>query len=132
MAGLDAEKYIDVVINANSEYNFAKVDLAHLNKTIEVKIPNDIVVGQKIRLKELGYIDSSGNRGDLYLIITDVKRNYGTCSEERKKVSMQKMLCVKDDYLSELNDYLAKGWRVVEFKLIRGECYVYAYVLIEK
>ncbi len=38
-------------------------------KTVKVKLPKDIVEGQKVRLKGEGKADSHGNKGDLYLVI---------------------------------------------------------------
>lgn len=45
----------------------------HLNRTLSVKIPNNIKVGQTIRLNEMGNIDSNGNKGNFDIIIEDIE-----------------------------------------------------------
>lgn len=46
------------------------------NKSIKVKLPKEIKEGQKIRLKGEGKIDTYGQQGDLYLIITPKDSEY--------------------------------------------------------
>lgn len=48
------------------------VEIPHLKKVVEVAIPNDIEIGQTIRLKGLGWEDGAGNKGDVYLKIEDI------------------------------------------------------------
>lgn len=43
------------------------LDLPHLEKTVNISIPNDIQYGQAIRLKGLGLLMPNGLRGDLYI-----------------------------------------------------------------
>ena len=45
-------------------------------KSLKVKLPKEVKVGQKIRLKGEGRADSYGQKGDLYLIITPVDGEY--------------------------------------------------------
>ena len=66
---------IDIIVNLSeneSEKIIQKVELPHLGKRIEVDIPEDIQIGQSIRLKGLGLEDGEGNRGDAYLRIAKI------------------------------------------------------------
>ena len=45
-------------------------------KSLKVKLPKEVKVGQKIRLKGEGRADAYGQKGDLYLIITPVDGEY--------------------------------------------------------
>ena len=45
-------------------------------KSIKVKLPQDVKPGQKVRIKGEGKVDAYGNKGDLYLIINIEDREY--------------------------------------------------------
>jgi len=45
-------------------------------KTVKVKLPKNVVEGQKIRLKEEGKVDSYGRKGDLLLIVHINDKSY--------------------------------------------------------
>lgn len=140
MNGLDAEMYIDVVINdVKSSFTYVNVYVAHLKKDVQVKIPHNIQKGQKIKLKGLGHADfPNDNRGDLYLTvrsitITDNPNDSGNNELYEEKIIMQKMLAVELDNFNEVNGYLETGWRVKEFKPFKNGCgEIIVYVLIEK
>ena len=50
--------------------------IKHTSKSLKVKLPPEVKVGQKIRLKGEGKTDSYGRKGDLYLIIQYNDREY--------------------------------------------------------
>ncbi len=124
MSHLDAEKSIELIINGlDSEYTPVQVEIPYLNKIIEVKVPNNVQEGHKIRLEGLGYADASGIRGDYYLVISKIKRMYG---------NQEKMIVVEHNDFDEVNEYLEYGWKVKEFKPFKDSNNLYVYVLIEK
>ena len=136
LVNLDAE--IEIVLNMSSRYSqstLVQVEIPYLRKTIEVQIPNNIQEGHKVRLKGLGYSDTLGNKGDLYLIVSKIERfiegNVGN-NIESEVITMQKMVVVKYNDFCEVNNYLENGWKVKEFKPFREDCMVYVYVLLEK
>ena len=120
---------IDIVLDiqdSDSEFTLVQVDIPYLDKSIEVKVPNDIQVGHKMRIKNLGYIDDdSGIRGDLYLYISKIMKN-------GEVQVMQKMIVVEENDFDEVNEYLENGWKVKEFKPFRNDIYMYVYVLLER
>lgn len=138
MGKLDAE--INVVLkiyNPYSEYTFVQVKVPYLGKYIEVKVPNNIQEGHRIRLKEMGYSDGFGNKGDLYIIISNIiygehKETSTAENKTQEKRVMQKMVVVEYDDFDEVNNYLKNGWIVKEFKPFKRDMYVNVYVLLEK
>lgn len=117
------------IIDLHSPFTLVQVEIPYLNKTIEVKVPNNIQEGHKIRVKGLGYSDNSGNRGDLYLVVTKI--NYFN-EKKAGDAIMQKMIVVRNNDFEVVNRYLEQGWQVKEFKPFKDSPYVYIYVLLEK
>lgn len=118
------------IMNPFSETTIIQVDVTHLNKRIEVSVPNNIQVGHRIRLKGLGYhqIPSS----DLIIEISKITiEGMQTITSEGKNI-MQKMLVVKNNDFDEVNNLLKSGWKVIEFKPFKNDIYPYVYVLLEK
>ena len=120
---------IDIVLDiqdSDSEFTLVQVDIPYLDKSIEVKVPNDIQVGHKMRIKNLGYLDdASGIRGDLYLNISKIMK-------KGEAQVMQKIIVVEENDFDEVNEYLERGWKVKEFKPFRNDIYLYVYVLLER
>ena len=56
--------------------NCGSTGYMHNSKSLKVKIPPEVKVGQKIRLKGEGKSDEFGNKGDLYLVIQYNDKNY--------------------------------------------------------
>ena len=75
----DVEIGISVLLNNDNSQDFTQneVYLGHIQKTISVKVPNMVSVGQKIRIRGQGNMLASGKKGDLLLRIDHVeyKRN---------------------------------------------------------
>ena len=71
----DIEIGISVSLNNsnNEEFTHNEVYLAHAHKTVSVKIPNWIAVGQMVRLRGEGNVTRSGQKGDLLLRIDHIK-----------------------------------------------------------
>ena len=67
----DIEIGISVLLNNNNNEEFTqnKVYLEHTHRTLSVKIPNWISVGQIVRLRGAGNATLSGEKGDLLLRI---------------------------------------------------------------
>lgn len=134
MGRLDAEINISLTIhNMQSEYTIVQVNIPYLDKDIEIKVPNNIQEGHRIRLKGLGYSDGTECRGDLYVVVSKIvyPGESESVSMEGEKVSMQKMVVVEDNDFREVNNYLQSGWKVKEFKPFKYEIYLYVYVLLE-
>jgi len=128
---LDAEKRIDLTIyDEHSLYTCVQVEIPYLNKTVEVNVPNNIQVGHKIRLKQLGYEGENGVRGDLFLVINKIQ--YRNRKSEEEQRTMQKMMVVEYNDFNEVNQMLQGGWIVKEFKPFKDSPYLYVYVLLEK
>ena len=67
--------YLTISVNLvgdNNDFTNSFVYVPHLSKSIKVKIPNNISVGQKLRLKNLGNIMPDGSRGNLYLVLDKI------------------------------------------------------------
>ncbi len=108
MNTLDVQIDIEVYTsNSKTEYWINEIEIPYLNKKIEVEIPKTIRVGQRIRLQGLGYCDSYGVRGDLYLYVRSIDRISGGSKRVREKVFF-----VKDNDLSQVNKCLADGGKV--------------------
>ena len=56
--------------------NCGGTGIKHTSKSLKVKIPTEVKVGQKIRLKGEGKSDEYGNTGDLYLVIQYNDKEY--------------------------------------------------------
>ncbi len=122
----DAEIKIELnITDLNSPYTLVQVYVPYMDKTIEVKVPHNIQVGHKIRIRGMGYSDSQNHRGDLYVTVDKINR-------EREKKVRQEMVVVEFNDFSEVNIRLNDGWIVKEFKPFRDGGMVYVYVLLEK
>jgi len=139
MGNLDAE--ISVVLRIYNPYSaetIVQVEVPYLDKYIEVRVPNNIQTGHRIRLKEMGYSDKYGNKGDLYIVVSDILM--GACKEtntvdnhdKKGKKVIQKMLVVEENNFYEVNSYLGGGWIVKDFKPFKRDVFMYVYVLLEK
>lgn len=86
--GVDADIYVKVNIEEDSKYRLdgldiiqkesiypwdayfgSKITIDSLNGKFKVKIPKKIESGNKIRIKNKGYVDMNNNKGDLYIEI---------------------------------------------------------------
>ena len=56
--------------------NCGGTGIKHTSKSLKVKIPLEVKVGQKIRLKGEGKTDNYGRKGDLYLVIQYNDKEY--------------------------------------------------------
>ncbi|MBQ1611858.1 MAG: J domain-containing protein [Alphaproteobacteria bacterium] len=56
--------------------NCGGTGIKHTSKSLKVKIPPEVKVGQKIRLKGEGKTDNYGRKGDLYLVIQYNDKEY--------------------------------------------------------
>ena len=70
----DIEIGISVVLNNNNDQEFTQneVYLEYSNRTLSVKVPNWISVGQIVRLRGEGNTTHSGKKGDLLLRIDHI------------------------------------------------------------
>ena len=87
----DVEIGISVLLNNNNEHDFTKneVYLGYSQKTISVKIPNMVSVGQKIRIRGEGNMLSSGKKGDLLLRIDHVEYKENSNQPPARKVGYE-------------------------------------------
>lgn len=71
----DVEIGISVLLNNDNSQDFTQneVYLGHIQKTISVKVPNMVSVGQKIRIRGQGNLLPTGKKGDLLLRIDHVE-----------------------------------------------------------
>lgn len=70
---LDVEISIRVVLKGESNGNTeVEVYLPHLSKTVAVKVPNNIAIGQSLRLRGLGHTSPDGKKGDAYIRIVQI------------------------------------------------------------
>lgn len=131
MGNLDATVSVPLhIINPLSEKTIVQVDIPHLNKRIEVAIPNNIQVGHRIRLKGLGY--GTNPSGDLIIEISKITIESNLKTESEIKYFMQKIVVVEFNNFNEVNNYLGNGWKVIDFKPFKDNPSIYVYVLLEK
>ena len=64
--------YLIVPITLKEALHGAKLELPTLGKSIKVRIPKNVRMGQKLRVKERGAPKTGGGFGDLYLILYPV------------------------------------------------------------
>lgn len=89
---LDVKISIRVVLTGDAS-GITEVDvyLPHLSKTVAVKVPNNISIGQSLRLRGLGHISPEGDKGDAYIRIVQI--DYDNTSventEPRRKVEYE-------------------------------------------
>jgi len=93
LEGLDL--YKDVKVTPWEAALGAKISVTTLEENVNVKIPEGIESGKKLKLKGKGYQKGSGERGDLYLAVTIV--NPPNLSEKEKELYQQ---------LKEESDYI--------------------------
>ena len=108
MGNLDATVSVPLhIINPLSEKTIVQVDIPHLNKRIEVAVPNNIQVGHRIRLKGLGY--GTNPSGDLIIEISKITIESNLKTESEIKYFMQKIVVVEFNNFNEVNNYLGNG-----------------------
>ena len=64
--------YLIVPVTLQEALNGAKLALPTLGKSIKIRIPKNVRMGQKLRVKERGAPKNGGGFGDLYLILYPV------------------------------------------------------------
>lgn len=126
MKRVDSEIHIDVEItDFNRSYTTMEILIPYLNKYIEVKIPNNIRKGPKLRLHGLGHFSSNDEQGDLYLVVDSVEYPNGKPQRLQQKIFM-----VRDNNFDEVNVYLESGWNVKELEPTQEKGNVY--IVLEK
>ena len=84
----DIEIGISVLLNNDNRQGFTQneVYLAHAHKTVSVRVPNWITVGQMVRLRGEGDTTRSGKKGDLLLRIDHIKYKESSNQPPTRKV----------------------------------------------
>lgn len=87
----DVEVGVSVVLNDDNRQDFTpnEIYLEHSHKTVSVKIPNWISVGQMVRLIGEGNMMSSGKKGDLLLRIDEIKYKESQNQQPTRKVGYE-------------------------------------------
>lgn len=87
----DVEIGISVLLNNDNSQDFTQneVYLGHIHKTISVKVPNMVSVGQKIRIRGQGNMLSSGKKGDLLLRIDHIDYKKASDGQSARKVGYE-------------------------------------------
>ena len=81
---LNVEITIRVVLKGESNGNTeTEVYLPHLGKTVAVRVPNNISIGQSLRLRGLGHTSHNGEKGDAYIRIVQI--DYDNTPTERQE-----------------------------------------------
>lgn len=135
MNNLDAEIKIPLKIrNLNSEKTIVQVDIPYSDDWVQIEVPNNIQEGYRVKLDGKGYTNGAGDYGDLYVVISEIiyPDSCESASLVSQKMSIQKMVVVKENDFSEVNNYLEDGWNVKEFKPYGNNVNLYVYVLLEK
>ena len=85
----DEKVSLDVNISAQvtlkgkiEESTTVEVYFTHLGKTIAVRVPNSIQIGQSLRLRGLGHTDADGRKGDAYVRIVQIDYDNTTQSND--------------------------------------------------
>lgn len=88
---MDVEVGIAVTLNDNRQDEFTNNDIyvEHSHKTLSVKIPNWISVGQTVRLRGEGITSRSGKRGDLLLRIEHIEYKRTDNHQAKRKVGYE-------------------------------------------
>ena len=83
VSSLNVDIYAQLTIKGEPD-DFTTIDLwlAHLDKSVEAKIPNKVSRGQIIRLRGLGLTDSDGVKGDAYIHLMHI--DYEQTKKERE------------------------------------------------
>lgn len=87
----DVEIGISALLNNDNRQDFTQneVYLEHAHKTVSVRIPNWITVGQMVRLRGEGNMMASGRKGDLLLRIDDIKYKEKQTQQPSRKVGYE-------------------------------------------
>ena len=87
----DIEIGIAVLLNNNNDQEFTQneVYLEHSNRTLSVKVPNWISVGQIVRLRGEGNTTRSGRKGDLLLRIDHIDFKKANDGQPIRKVDYE-------------------------------------------
>lgn len=87
----DIEIGISVVLNNNNDQEFTQneVHLEYSNRTLSVKVPNWISVGQIVRLRGEGNTTHSGKKGDLLLRIDHIDYKKASNGRSARKVGYE-------------------------------------------
>lgn len=87
----DIEIGISVLLNNNNNEEFTqnKVYLEHTHKTLSVKVPNWVSVGQIVRLRGAGNATLSGKKGDLLLRIDHIDYKKANDGQPTRKVGYE-------------------------------------------
>ena len=106
---LNAEVSIRVVLKGDpSGSTEVEVYLPHLSKTVAVKVPNNISIGQLLRLRGLGHTSPDGEKGDAYIRIVQI--DYDNTSHEkqepRRKVNYEGEVRICPQCKEEINAFV--------------------------
>lgn len=87
----DVEIGISVLLNNDNRQDFTQneVYLAHAHKTVSVRVPNWITVGQMVRLRGEGNATRSGPKGDLLLRIDHITYKENSNQPPTRKVGYE-------------------------------------------
>ena len=87
----DVEIGISVSLNNDNRQDFTQneVYLEHAHKTVSVRVPNWITVGQMVRLRGEGNTTQSGKKGDLLLRIDHIKYKESSNQPPTRKVGYE-------------------------------------------
>lgn len=87
----DIEIGISVLLNNGNRQDFTQneVYLAHAHKTVSVRVPNWISVGQMVRLRGEGNATQSGKKGDLLLRIDHIEYKQSSNQPPTRKVGYE-------------------------------------------
>lgn len=86
----DVEMGISVSLENNSQgYTENNVYLEHKKKTVLVRIPNNILIGQKVRLRGEGNTTMVGKRGDLLLRIDHIEHKKENEEQTTRKMGYE-------------------------------------------
>lgn len=89
---LDVSVWVDIVIKGKpEEYTPVEIQLEHLNRVIEVKIPNIIKDNQNVCLRGLGMVGTDGTKGNLYILPRTISYEHKTTKahNQERKVSFE-------------------------------------------
>lgn len=112
---LDVDLSAKIILSgAKSGTSDVEIYFEHLSKAIMVKIPNDISVGQILRLRGLGHTSPSGQKGDIYLQIAHIE--YENAQQKHREPHR------KVDYEGEIRKCLNCGEPLSAFSVTCPSC----------
>lgn len=101
---LDIEICVSVKLaGMRSEKTEVMVYVPHLGKNITVYIPNNIKVGQRIRLKGIGLKGEAGDAGNLYVKVVDIDNKDVSGTPEEQLNSLIGLKEIKQDINNMIN-----------------------------